>query len=71
MTSNFEYIESLTTRYNAAFPREPVPMIHWHRGDGPELFGLMEAAIKRGRALTPEDLLEAQGMAPAPPWAVV
>jgi hypothetical protein len=68
---SFEYIESLFNRYNAAFPREPVPMIHWHFGTQAELFALMEEALARGRALSPEDLLAAQGMAPAPPWAVV
>jgi hypothetical protein len=71
MTSNFEYIEGLFNRYNAAFPTEPLPMIHWHHGTNAELFALMEAALARGRALSPEDLLEAQGMAPAPPGAVV
>jgi hypothetical protein len=58
-------------RYTAAFPKDPLPMMHWHRGYAGELARLMEQAIKDGRPLTPDDLLRAQGMAPAPPGAVV
>jgi hypothetical protein len=66
-----EYAAALELRYAAAFPKDPLPMVHWHRGYGPELFRLMEAAIERDRPLTANDLLAAQGMAPAPPDSVV
>jgi hypothetical protein len=66
-----EELEALERRYNAAFPGHPVPMVYWHAGYGPELLRLMEAALKRGRYLTSEDLLAAQNMVPAPPGAVV
>jgi hypothetical protein len=66
-----EYAAALELRYSAAFPKDPLPMVHWHRGYGPELFRLMEQALERGRALTANDLLEAQGMVPAPPGSVV
>ena len=38
--------------------------------EGPGLDVLMEAAIKRGRALTDEELLKAQGVEPPPPRAL-
>jgi hypothetical protein len=45
-------------------------MMYWHRSYGPELFALMEAAIKAGEALTPEALMQAQGKRMPPPGLV-
>jgi hypothetical protein len=66
-----EYAAALELRYSAAFPKDPLPMVHWHRGYGPELFRLMEGALERGQPLTANDLLAAQGMALAPPGSIV
>jgi hypothetical protein len=62
---------TLWHRYAAAFPNDPLPMMYWHRGYGPELDRLMERAIAAGRPLTPEALCEAQGIGMPPPGAVV
>jgi hypothetical protein len=67
-TADVEYrceaMADVEYRYTAAFPKDPLPMMHWHRGYAGELARLMEAAIKDGRPLSADDLLKAQGMDP-------
>jgi hypothetical protein len=66
-----EDAKKLEYRYSAAFPNDPLPLMYWWRDFGPQLDALMEDAIKRGRALTVEDLCKAQNTEPPPPGAVV
>jgi hypothetical protein len=67
----YEAMADVEYRYTAAFPKDPLPMMHWHRGYGGELARLMEQAIKDGRPLTADDLLKAQGMKPTQRGEVV
>lgn len=66
-----ELENTLEHRYRLAFPNDPLPMMYWHRGYGPELDRLMEQAIVAGSPLTPEDLCKAQGHGMPPPDATV
>jgi hypothetical protein len=66
-----EAAKHIESRYRAAFPSDPLPMLYWHRGYGPQLERLMEEAILRGGALTVDDLLKAQDTDPPPPEALV
>jgi hypothetical protein len=62
----YEAMADVEYRYTAAFPKHPLPMMHWHRGYAGELARLMEQAIKDGRPR-----LKAQGLEPTQPGDVV
>ena len=62
--------DTVQTRYEAAFPNEPLPHMYWH-GELADLERLMEQAIEDGLPLTAEDLMRAQGLKMPPPEACV
>jgi hypothetical protein len=49
-------------RYGRAFPNDPLPQMYWQQGSEAQLERMMEQAIKDGRPLTAEHLLQ-----PSPP----
>jgi hypothetical protein len=61
--------ETFGHRYRRAFPNDLVPLMYWQQGTLEQLDVLMEAAIRRGKPLTADDLCKAQGMEPPAPGA--